>query len=1107
MTHRPTLLQAATLLTIALAVSAPAQTAPSAPPPSAGTPSTDAESVLVLNPFTVSTERDNGFVAASSLAGGRLASDLRDTAVDYSVQTREFLDALNLTNLVEASRWTVNSYDIGDDGNETTFNNPLSNQVRFRGLSANTQQIDFFPVNYNYDTFSIERLDYARGASGVLFGTGSFSGTPNAVLKRARTDRTFGEMRLTGGSWDYYRATLDANYALRRNLAVRLNLLGQDAHTNRQFELDRRKAIALGVTFRPWNGAEFNFSGETGRFDKIVGPTQYRDFVSGWNGRTVFTGIQGARAGSGQYPTTNPNPNQAGVQRLGNDTTPYYVIVASNPALRLVDYANTARSMGAGENNNGANGTGIGGVLFPPAGVAATGLSGANLLNATGRPDGMFDVALANSRFFIPSREMSLVGATPNNIQDYDTLTLTGTQQIGRHLFLEAAANFADRKAKSKLTIANTLATYIDLNRDLPDGTPNPHFLEGYADQTSGWIRNHNISRNVRAGAALVFNDTRFGSFTLSLSAGNSLSTNYRRRTVYSVLDPLVDPRRWPTTNVPRLRLYFNQPTYNDDPPGEITLSSTRFVGTGPDATPVTTSRTVQTGYTTTEGTRNRTDSNYQLAAFQAKLLKKRLNLLLAARRDDFETTSLNMWGAQQRLYELPANWNGTDEVYKPAAPADYARLSYTPKDATGRPNGAPQNAVARPRDGNGVPLPQYAGDRFQDDYSNPRIAVADTVISAGAVLHVTRWASLTAGYGETFNAPSSSARITGEEFGPVLSSTKSYGVRFDLPGNRLSATLTRYTGKQDNVAVSANAGLPTNLTQWAYLNQIINANRYDDASPDGINQRGVAPVPVNFAELASRKTEGYEFEIVANPVRGLRISANYARPRATLEGGFADTRAYIAQFEPALKQIVEDAGVFIDPQTNRARSRTADDGPPAAGIDAGNAALGWNSLQDAKRAMTASSTRENRSARYTVNLFADYTFTQGWMKDLRVGAGVNFRGKSIVGNRGTDTIRDPNNPNAAIDDPSVGASDYVWADGYHQVTATLGYQFRLNRKLQMRVDLKVDNLTDFDEALYNASTSRIVGGDITNPARQNQVDGAYYPRPRYWELSTTLRF
>src|SRR5262245_36682413 len=70
--------------------------------PNSGKSSTDA---IVLSPFEVSTERDTGFVAASALSGGRLASDLRDTPVSYSVITRDFIDALNLTDLQAAADW------------------------------------------------------------------------------------------------------------------------------------------------------------------------------------------------------------------------------------------------------------------------------------------------------------------------------------------------------------------------------------------------------------------------------------------------------------------------------------------------------------------------------------------------------------------------------------------------------------------------------------------------------------------------------------------------------------------------------------------------------------------------------------------------------------------------------------------------------------------------------------------------------------------------------------------------------------------------------------------------------------------------------------------
>ena len=43
---------------------------------------------IVLSPFEVRTDLDTGFVATTSLAGGRLAGRLQDTPVAYSVLTR-----------------------------------------------------------------------------------------------------------------------------------------------------------------------------------------------------------------------------------------------------------------------------------------------------------------------------------------------------------------------------------------------------------------------------------------------------------------------------------------------------------------------------------------------------------------------------------------------------------------------------------------------------------------------------------------------------------------------------------------------------------------------------------------------------------------------------------------------------------------------------------------------------------------------------------------------------------------------------------------------------------------------------------------------------------
>lgn len=1102
--------------------SAVAQTAPVRPeaPPA---PAADA---IVLSPFTVATDRDTGFVAASALSGGRLSSDLRDTAVDYSVLTREFIDALNLTEVTDAARWTVNSYDPGDSGDSGGLNGGSMGQanvsrLRFRGLQTNTPQVDFFPAAYDFDAFSIERIDFARGASGVLFGTGTFSGTPNAVLKRARTDKSTAEFKLTGGSWDFYRGTIDANYAFNPKFGVRVNLLKQDANTYRQNEFNRHDGYALSATYRPFSRTRIDFAAGTGNIERNVGSTVIRDFFSSWDGQTTFSGVQGARTGTqqgGQYPngngtTTGKNFLQAGVNRYGSDTNPYWIIRMSDPGKNVWNYANIGRTATL-ETENGALGNLIGGQVAPVAGTAVTGLRGTSLLNNFSTVDYLYDNAIRFSNYRTPSRAWTTLSKHPNTTQNYDTLTLGGNQQVGKHLFLEAAGNYTGVTRKSLTTNVNTVPVYIDINRHLPDGSANPRFLDPYMEKESGRGHSRNISRAGRVGAALVFNETKWGDYTLSVSGGKSLVSDWNRSEIMALKDanpgagtnPTGDPRLWPYSNIPRYWMYFNEGYYDDLAPGITTLNDVRMVGTGPTAAPVYSTRRAEIGYALRSATARRFEADYQLAALQAKLFKKRLSLLAAARRDAFLTQSRNTWAQVPSRAELPADWDGLSAVYRPKAPADYFALSYRTRDSNGNQVGAPQLAVTRPRNANGTPQALYLRDRFQDDYSIPDQEVSDIVYSAGAVLHVTRWLSLTGSYGESFDSPSLTPRITGENFDPVVSKTHSFGLRLDF-GSRASFTASRYSGEQSNVAINANTGLPLTLLPSSNLNFIINANAADDLSPDGYNRRGLSPVIGSYAESAGRKTSGYEFELVANLVRGLRVTLNYALPDAYLTNGYLDTKAYLAQNLDTLKLIVQDAGGVIDPATNRASLRPVDD--PLRGINAGEAVNGWNGLVDLQRAFPDGATRETRLNKHSANVFFDYTLQSGRLRGLRIGAGGNWRGPSVIGNYGTATIKDPasTNPVAVIDDPTVGPSDYVWAGGYYQITGTLGYEFKLKDRRTLRFDLKVENLTDYDRPVYYATVTGIRNKNPADPGRTVVPDAATFVRPRYWELSSTLKF
>jgi hypothetical protein len=166
---------------------------------------------VVLSAFHVNAEQDRGFVAASSLAGA-----LADTPVAYSVQTREFLDALNISDLNEALDWTVSATTTPDDGGGQLFGGTGSNTIR--GVSANQSARNFFPGGSHPSTYNLERMDYARGPNSILFGTGTIGGTSNAVVKSARIGRNTTELRAEIGSWDSYRSTLDATSPSRTGL-------------------------------------------------------------------------------------------------------------------------------------------------------------------------------------------------------------------------------------------------------------------------------------------------------------------------------------------------------------------------------------------------------------------------------------------------------------------------------------------------------------------------------------------------------------------------------------------------------------------------------------------------------------------------------------------------------------------------------------------------------------------------------------------------------------------------------------------------------------------------------------------------------------------------
>lgn len=1059
-------------LSALLAMLAPAftyaQTTPPTPPPNEAQ-----EEALVLSPFVITTERDSGFVAASSLAGGRLAGDLKDTPVAYSVQTREFLEALGIDSVTDASRWAVNVADIRDQGATEIFGSPT--QFSFRGGSSAATQRDFFPFAVNYDSYNLERIDYARGPNAVLFGNGDYSGTVNAVSRTARTDRSFGDVRLSYGSWDNKRATIDANYALNRRFAMRLDLLHAERGGWRQFDMERKRGATLATTINLTSTTQLRLQGEINDVKRNNPFMVFTDRFSGWDGVTVLD----ARIPTSGLPS---DANAKGYAQFGSATTPFFVHAEAFGG--VLDLSRTARTLGGNANASVPVGGTI--VVGPSSNI-----DGNPLNEALNMPANRLDRAIAGSRFRMPDRTFAVSSENPSFVQPARSFSSFLTQRFGEHWFASVDYNYSrERRTTEYINSRGLPQVYIDINRNLPDGTPNPEFLQPYSQGYRLRIRIGNESETARAALAYVRKNTRWGDFSVNAAWQHSDSNSVSDPYAYTIKRSS-DPRTWVTpsyTDVIYYRYYWDRPSL---PTPEV--SSVNYNGTT-----YATGWVKDIGGTTVTPAINHTKLDTVQGALKASLLKGRLQLLGAVRNDRYRAYS----DFSRVPGDYPADWDGSAYYFRPPAPADYGKLMYVPKNAAGVATGAAIPAASRPRTGL-VPQAQYANDRFQDDYAPPEVSVQKTTYTVGGVGFFTRDLSAYYNYSTTFNPSAARQDIYGSYFGPQVASEWSTGLRQSLANGRLSASLGYYRGRQSGQVFDFSAKAQQNINTFATASPTPETGPAP-ASGQG-NKRGLTPVP-RFFDTRDSNNEGFEFELVANPTRALRITVNAARARAYQSNVAAGFAGFYAEKEPVLRQIAADTSVLIDPITQAAATNTA---VPSnlRSPDANAVASAWNSLQTIRSNIVAGSQLVTRLPLLSANVFADYSFREGLLKGFKVGAGVNHRGRQAIGYRGGDTIADPTLPTRAIDDPNVSALDPVYVHGTTTATLVLSYTTKLSPKYGLQVDLKIDNLFDYDRPLYVNTVQRAPGGDLTKPARVATPSNLYYLTPRSYTLSATVRF
>ncbi len=1050
------------------AARAGAQTVPAAPR------STAENEALQLTPFTVNSDRDTGFAAASALAGGRLATDLRDTPAAYSVINREFIEALNLTDLQSAANWATGSTFNSDIGTFTftTFT------VRYtsRGVTAGQQLRNFFPVNGDNDSYALERYDFGRGANSILFGNGSLGGVSSSTTKRARTDRAFQDVKLTTGSWHQMRATIDVNQPLGEKAAVRVAGVAQHNLGWRQKEFDKRKGVFATTSVRPFRNTVIRLEAEAINREINNPINNLQDQLSGWNGVTTFD--QPAALAGATAAQITALQAQGVARRPAN----YNVYDPYNGFNAITSYTNEPMTMGGGTTAT----TPIGG--FVSGSNAAFGLTNTNLLEAMNVPDNRFDLVESRSFFRRPSRDFSINQDGPLLESTFRDVQLTLEQKFGDFYFELAGDINTNSNATNGEQNRGANATYLDLNRVLPNGQPNAHYLQAYGDGNFFRGFRQYDYHNVRAALAWK-KDTRFGNFAINTMVGENRN-HYTLSYQWLSLAEGTNTLAWinGTTADIKVRRYWNE---TRRPFIDLAGKPMPYYDPNTRTTRTVTPRWVIDHTRFDTESINDTNYRYGLVALNAKFWKDRIIILGAARRDRYFAQSQQM----AVTGDYPTDRDPLNPLFKPLAPADYESLTYVPVDAQGRPQ--PQvAAVTRPRIA-GARDPRYAQYRFQDDYNAPALEGFQNTKSLGTVVHLLSWLSPSVNYAETFNPQKAYAlQLGGGLVQPTVSKGWNYSARFEFFQRKLDVNFTYYKSDEVNNPQSV-SGFPYNT-----LLQATPAGTTQD-----LNKRGV-PLFIAGTDLQDRHASGYEVEVTANVIKGLRVMGSASLPDVYGTNAFQLTRAYIAANADNFKQVAIDAGARID----ASNVATVDPAIPAnTAPDAAAAADAYNTIFTNYRNLnTRRSTGVNQPL---YKFFGDYTLQQGRLKGVRFGLGVQYRGREVIGNRGADTIVDPNNPARAIDDPTRDVNTPLFTPkGDYTVTTTLGYLLRLNNR-PIQLQLVINNLLNDRTVYWTTSTNgaattalRPRNGDYRSPARETVPVGFGQKTPINFNLSASWR-
>lgn len=415
----------------------------------------DDEEILVLSPFVVSAEDEDGYLARETLAGSRTKTDLKDVGASIDILTDDFLNDVGAFDMNDALRYVANmsNYD-GAENDLTNSSQWFAAPYNARGFRSDSSLIDFFPVPIiPIDRYNTESMTFLKGSNAILFGIGSPGGSINSSYKRPNLRRDRYSFSYTVGSYGSQRGDFDVNKSLIRDkLALRVAGLAQDRNIFKEPSQDRREGLYGALTYRPFRNTTITVMRDGGKRERYLELNNVvLDSYSQWidSGRPTINWRTRGNP-SVLTPENNDAVGVGGIERISTNPVLIYV-----EGFGLQNWRNMGESAKLGS--------------VSPGRRAFT-----KLTNTLYSPDGQ------QWRLDLTT---NVWGKMNYHTTDYHSESIFLNQHVIEGLDVELAANrFAVQYSSDNAGWANRPEIQADPNELLPDGTPNPNLGKPYIE-------------------------------------------------------------------------------------------------------------------------------------------------------------------------------------------------------------------------------------------------------------------------------------------------------------------------------------------------------------------------------------------------------------------------------------------------------------------------------------------------------------------------------------------------------------------------------------------------------------------------------------------------